>query len=92
MCLDFNVGIEEEPAIRTVARDGCVGKLPLITVVSDNSLLLNLPLQVLSPGNKDRGVEKGEREPGGGGREPCHGPGASFAALPKIGAHRTSWI
>lgn len=34
--LHFNVGIEEEPAIGKPARDGCVGKLPLITVASDN--------------------------------------------------------
>lgn len=63
VCLDFNVGIEEEPAIRIVAGDGCTGKLPLITVVSDNSLVLSLPLQVLSHafGNKNKGVEKGER-------------------------------
>jgi len=34
--LHVNVGIEEEPAIGKPARDGCVGKLPLITVASDN--------------------------------------------------------
>lgn len=34
--LHFNVGIEEEPAIGKAARDGCLGKVPLITVASDN--------------------------------------------------------
>lgn len=34
--LHFNVRIEEEPAIGNPARDGCIGKLPLITVASDN--------------------------------------------------------
>lgn len=32
----FNVGIEEEPAMGKAARDGCLGKVPLITVASDN--------------------------------------------------------
>lgn len=31
-----NVGIEEEPAIGKAARDGCPGKVPLITVAADN--------------------------------------------------------
>lgn len=34
--LDFHVGLEEEPAMGKAARDGSVGRLPLITVASDN--------------------------------------------------------
>lgn len=36
VCLHFNVGIEEEPAIGKAARDGCLGKVPLISVASAN--------------------------------------------------------